>query len=270
VLVVPDQVFWVFSVTQLVTGLAILSMIGAIVGSVFAARGPANEEVASFLASSAAIAGTESYLESIVARLSFWPFLVLFQGVWTLVVPVALLFAFWAARQRILEEPGAHLPLLRRVAVVGLAVGWGAGLGHALEHLDVLVVPDQVFWVFTVTQLVTGLFGGLGYVAVFALIAHRIAERRATNRPAVVAVTAVGKRSLSCYLAQSVICAPILSGWGFGLGGVWGSAAVAVFAVAVWLVTLGLAYAQERAGQRGPAEVLLRRLVYRRSTREPA
>ena len=159
-------------------------MLSAIVGSVFAARGPANEQVASFLASSAAIAGTENYLESIVARLSFWPFLVLFQGVWTLVIPIALLLAFWAARQRILEEPGAHLPLLRRVAVVGLAVGWGAGLVHALEHLDVLVVPDQVFWVFSVTQLVTGLFGGLGYVALFGLIAHRIAVRRATGSTA--------------------------------------------------------------------------------------
>ena len=201
------------------TGLLTLSMLGAIVGSVFAARGPTNEQAVSFLAGTAAIAGAENYVESIIARLTFWPFLVLFQGVWTLVVPIALLLAFWAARQRILEEPGEHLPLLRRVAVVGLAVGWGAGLVHALEHLDVLAVPDQVFWVFSVTQLVTGLFGGLGYVAVFALIAHRIAERRATSRPAVVAVTAVGKRSLSCYLAQSVICAPVLSAWGLGMGG---------------------------------------------------
>ena len=68
-------------------------------------------------------------------RLAFWPFLVLFQGVLTLVVPAVLLAAFWAARRRILEEPGRHLPLLRRVAVVGLAVGWSFGLVHALDHL---------------------------------------------------------------------------------------------------------------------------------------
>jgi len=252
------------------TGLLTLSMLSAIVGSVFAARVPANEPAAGFLANAADIAGMENYLESIVARLSFWPFLVIVQGLGTLVIPTMLLFAFWAARQRILEEPGSHLSLLRRVAVVGLAVGWIGGLVHALEHLDLLAVPDQVFWVFFATQSVTGLFGGLGYVALFALIAHRITVRRATRNRGVVAVTAVGKRSLSCYLAQSVICAPALSAWGFGLGGVLGSAGVALFAVGVWLLTLVLAYAQERAGQRGPAEVLLRRLVYRRPSSSPA
>jgi uncharacterized protein len=33
--------------------------------------------------------------------------------------------------------------------------------------------------------------------------------------------------------------------------------------VGVWLVTVAGAYALERAGRRGPAEVLLRRLAYR-------
>ena len=92
--------------------------------------------------------GDRSYPESIVARLMFWPLLVVGQGLMLLVVPVMILLAFWAARRRILEEPGGHLPLLRRVAVIGLAVGWGFGLVHALEHVGVIPVPDQVFWVF--------------------------------------------------------------------------------------------------------------------------
>ena len=175
-----------------------------------------------------------------------------------------MLLAFWAARQRILEEPGRHLPLLRRVAVVGLAVGWSFGLVHAIDHVGPGLVPDQVFWVFSASQSASGLFGGLGYVALFGLIAHRIAARHQPLGMGVVAVTAVGKRSLSCYLAQSVICAPLLAAWGLGLGGILGSAATALFAVGVWLLTVVLAYAQERAGQRGPAEVLLRRLVYPR------
>ena len=89
--------------------------------------------------SAADISGIENYPDSIVARLAFWPFLVLFQGVLTLVVPAVLLLAFWAARQRILEEPGRHLPLLRRVAVVGLSIGWAVGLVHALDHLETAV-----------------------------------------------------------------------------------------------------------------------------------
>ena len=94
----------------------------------------------------------------------------------------------------------------------------------------------------------------------------RIAARHQPLAVGAVAVTAVGKRSLSCYLAQSVICAPALAAWGLGLGETFGSAAAALFAIGVWLVTLMLAYLQERADQRGPAEVLLRRLVYPRSS----
>ena len=131
-------------------------------------------------------------------------------------------------------------------------------------------MPEQVFWVLSATQSVSGLFGGLGYVALFGLVGHRIAARRQPLGVGVVAITAVGKRSLSCYLAQSMICAPVLAAWGLGLGGVFGSGAAALFAVGVWLLTLVLAYAQERAGQRGPAEVLLRRLVYPRSSSRAA
>ena len=243
-------------------GFLLSGIIVALAAAPFAARAPASAATESFLASAADIAGIESYPASIVARLAFWVFLVLFQGVLILVVPAVLLAAFWAARHRILEEPGRHLPLLRRVAVVGLSVGWGFGLLHGLDHLGLLGIPPQLFWVFSVTQSASGLLGGLGYVALFGLLGHWMAVRRAAPGPLAVGVTAVGKRSLSCYLAQSVVCAPLLSAWGLGLGGWFGSAQVALFAIGVWLLTLVLAYAQERAGQRGPAEVLLRRLVY--------
>ena len=69
----------------------------------------------------------------------------------------------------------------------------------------------------------TGLAGGLGYVAVFGLIAARMPQW-ARRHPAVVAVAAVGKRSLSSYLAHSLLVAPLLAAWGLGLGALWGSA----------------------------------------------
>ena len=105
-----------------------------------------------------------------------------------------------------------------------------------------------------------GLAAGLGYVALFGLIAHRMGEWR--RHPAVVAVAAVGRRSLSSYLAHSLIFAPLLAAWGLGLGALLGSATMAAFAVGVWLVTVVGAYAMERAGRQGPAEALPRRLTY--------
>jgi uncharacterized protein len=75
-------------------------------------------------------------------------------------------------------------------------------------------------------------------------------------------VSAVGKRSLSCYLAHSLLFAPVLAAWGLGLGEHLSSWTMALFAVGVWLLTVAGAYALERAGRRGPAEAVLRRLMY--------
>jgi uncharacterized protein len=257
-----DQTLLIWAIA--LTGWLVSGMVAALMAAPFAAREPMNSGAVNIFDIAAELSGMESYPASILARLQFWPFLVLFQGLVTLVIPIMLLLAFWAARQRILEEPGRHLPLLRRVAVVGLAVGWSFGLVHAIDHIGPGLVPEQVFWVFSASQSASGLFGGLGYVALFGLIGHRIAARNQPLGAGTVAVTAVGKRSLSCYLAQSMICAPVLAAWGLGLGGVFGSAEAALFAVGVWVLTVVLAYAQERAGQRGPAEVLLRQLVYPR------
>ncbi|WP_349697410.1 DUF418 domain-containing protein [Actinopolymorpha sp. B17G11] len=107
----------------------------------------------------------------------------------------------------------------------------------------------------------TGLAGGLGYIAAIALVAHELSVRRRRPR-AVVAVAAVGSRSLSCYLTHSLIFSPLLAAWGLGLGAVMESATRAGFACCVWLVTVVGAYALERSGRRGPAEWLLRRLLY--------
>ncbi|CAM5396902.1 DUF418 domain-containing protein [Streptomyces purpurascens] len=181
---------------------------------------------------------------------------------------ILFLLGFRAARRRILEEPGRHRTLLRLTALLGIAVGWLGALPAALAHIGVLHVPDVMqseSGALTVLRDITGNAAGLGYVAAVALFAHwwtaRGPRRGAT---AVAAVTSVGKRSLSCYLAHSLLFAPVLAAWGLGLGEQLGSATMALFALAVWLVTVAGAYALERAGRRGPAEAVLRRLMYGR------
>ena len=93
------------------------------------------------------------------------------------------------------------------------------------------------------------MFGGLGYAALFGLIAAALARPGPTVGTVTSAVTAVGKRSLSSYLAQSVIFTPLLCAWGLGLGAVLGSAGVAALAIGVWLATFG----GRRAGASRPA-----------------
>jgi uncharacterized protein len=244
------------------TGLLVLAAAGAVVGSVLAAAYPPSTETVSFLAGVKEINAIPSWPASVLPRLTFWVTLVAFQGLLTLVVPIAVLLAFWAARRGVLERPDRYRRLLTTVAVSGLVVGWVGGAVHALHHLGVLPVPDQVSWVFSATQPVTGLLGGLGYIALFGLVAAALARRSRTSGPLTLSITAVGKRSLSSYLAQSVICAPLLTAWGLGLGAVLGSATAAVLAVGVWLVTVVGCTLLEQRGLRGPAEWLPRRLAY--------
>lgn len=263
--------------TSVLGGLLTVGTLLAVVGSAFLATLPADDPAARELVKSfgpdTGAMSEPSYVASVVERLVFWVLGTVGQGVLMLVVPMMLLLAFWAGRRRILEHPGDHLPLLRRVAVVGLAVGWLGPLPAALDHLGVLPVPEHAAWVFLPVQIVTGFFGGLGYVALFGLVGHRVALRRtgapsrdlfATDGWFAGAIQAVGKRSLTSYLLQSVLCAPVLAAWGLGLGQHLGSFTMLLYAVAVWGVTVLFAVWLERTGRRGPAEVALRRLVYGR------
>jgi uncharacterized protein len=267
---------WVFG------GLLTIGVVCAVIGAWFVAQLPADDALAQSIAADFAQTtdsmSATSYLDSIGERLGWWALGTVAQGVLMLVVPMMLLLAFWAGRRRILENPGEHLPLLRRVAVVGITIGWLGPLPSALDHVGVAVVPDHAAWVFIPVQVLTGFFGGLGYVALFGLLGHRVALRRrgapsrnllATDGPFVGAVQAVGKRSLTSYLLQSVLCAPILTAWGLGLGEHLSSWTMLLYAVVVWGATVAFAVWQERTGRRGPAEVALRRLVYGRPVQAP-
>ncbi|MFC3998320.1 DUF418 domain-containing protein [Nocardiopsis sediminis] len=218
--------------------------------------------------------GEPDALAAVGTRLATWLFVALGGGLLGFSFHTVMLLGFWAARNRVLEEPERHLKLLRATAVTGVAVGWAGGLPQALAHVGVLDVPAAMVveeGPFYALQTVTGVFGGLGYVAVVAL-ACRAMPPRIRSGTAVTAVAAVGKRSLSCYLAHSLVFAPVLAAWGLGLGAAMGSATMALFASGVWLLTVAGALLLERKGRRGPAEALLRRLVYGRAERprEPA
>jgi uncharacterized protein len=202
--------------------------------------------------------GQQNYLLSAGIRIGMWVAVTAFQLL-GFIIPIAILVAMVAARAGVLEEPEKHVPLLRRTAIGGIAIAWGVGAVVALQNAGMLL-PAEYGWAWMGVNTLAGMFGGFGYIAVFGLIAARVR----TRPPGVVrgALQALGKRSLSGYLAQSVVFAPLMSAWGFGLGTHLSSWSITVIAIATWLLTVVLAALLERAGKRGPAEWLLRRLVY--------
>ncbi len=175
-----------------------------------------------------------------------------------LTVPLAVVLGILAARRGLLDRPAEHRALLIRIAIIGIAIGWAGGALAALQFAGMLFDPAISWGTMGISSL-AGVAGGIGYAALFGLVAAAVGERRGIVTGA---IAALGKRSLSGYLAQSVLFAPVLAAWGFGLGAQLTPLAATGYAVGVWLVTLVIAAILDRAGTRGPAEVLLRRLAY--------
>ena len=106
----------------------------------------------------------------------------------------------------------------------------------------------------------TGILGGFGYAALLALLAVRLQAR---PRPVVDAIAAVGQRSMTCYLAQSVVWAVVFTPFLLDLSDNLTVTTTALLAAATWLATVALADWMRRTGRRGPFEVLIRRVTYR-------
>ncbi|GAA3689915.1 DUF418 domain-containing protein [Nonomuraea antimicrobica] len=174
-------------------------------------------------------------------------------------VVTAAVVGLWAGRRDLMAVPDG---VMRRAAVWGPLIGVAGGLPVGLVAGEFVEVGGQAtVMVLNAVHVVSGIAGGLGYAALMALLARRIGARRG---PVVTALSACGQRSMTCYLLQSVVFVAVLTPYVGGLGGTLGSAATVALALGAWAGTVLLAELMRRAGVRGPAETLLRRLAYRR------
>jgi uncharacterized membrane protein YeiB len=184
-----------------------------------------------------------------------------------LVAPAVLVGA-WAARRRLLDQPERHRRPLRTGSALGLAVGLLGAQPLALAASQAWEEPSLAGSVLAaVLHTVTGYAAGLGYACLGGLVAVRLAGRRGL---VVRALVATGQRSLTCYLAQSMVFVALLASYGGGLGDDLGVAQITGAALLTWLGTVLLALGLDRAGLGGPFEVLLRRLTYGTSRPVPA
>lgn len=175
------------------------------------------------------------------------------------VVPAAVLGVV-AARRGVLEHPARHLPLVRAVALLGIPIAVLGGLPSGLAVIGVLDVDSMaVGSALAVLHSITGLAGGLGLVAAIAWAAARSPEGAITR-----SLAALGRNSLSGYLALSLVFAVLLSPLFLGLGATLGTAGAAALGLITWGATIVAAVALDRRGRRGPAELVLRRLTYPR------
>lgn len=198
-------------------------------------------------------------LAAVVLRVQEWIVggLIL-QALLALVAPV--LIGVWAARRRLLDEPERHRRLLRWAAGAGLALAIAGGLPKASMVAGWWGDPSSAATIVADSlHNLTGYAGGVGYAALAGLIALRVAGRPGR---AVTALAALGQRSLTGYLTQSVVFVAVLASYGGGLGDDVGVPVAALLAVVTWGATVVAADLMGTRGYRGPAELALRRLTY--------
>lgn len=171
------------------------------------------------------------------------------------------------ARRGILTDAENHLKLLRIVAVVGLSAAVLTGVPAGLESAGVL---NTEIWA-TLSQI-AGNLAGPGIIAAIALALRGLQQKQKATADAGVdaptmpmpleALKALGQRSMSGYLMQSVLFIVLVSGWGFDVFDGASVTAIAGWSALIWLVTVFFAYGLEVAGKPGPAEKLHRRMTY--------
>ena len=179
-----------------------------------------------------------------------------------LVVPCVMI-GVGVARWGLLQDPRGRGPLLVGIALVGLGIGALGALPFALMQLDWACV-GSASWSYPLFHA-SGVAGACGWLALLALVGGGPRE----NLGSVCAfLSAIGRRSMTAYLSQTVLF--ILIFVVLGVAGVrsLGIAVSGLIALVVWaLIGLGCVIAEASGSPRGPAEWALRWLVTKSARR---
>ncbi len=215
--------------------------------------------------------GAETFPLAVLARLGEWTIALVSVPFGGLGLLAPMILGMWAARYRVLERPFEHRRALALVAGIGIPVSVLGALPIALALLGIIELSWAVEPFAAMLHAATGAVGGAAYVALIALtVGGRGSGRElggATAKPGGPIsrlFAALGQRSLSGYLAQSVVFVIVFAPYGLGLGGSASVAEATQVAVLTWLATLVLAGLLAAADRGGPAEWVLRRAVYGR------
>ncbi|WIM66757.1 DUF418 domain-containing protein [Corynebacterium breve] len=174
-----------------------------------------------------------------------------------------ILIGFLFARTGVLHEPEKHLRTLWAWIIAGAAVVLFIGLPWGLSAAG-FINPE---WAetFSTLNLNFGYITGPAIVALVTVVLMPVQRRYAETDVVPLwlrAPVALGKRSMSGYLMQSVLFFILALPFTLNLLTDIGAALVLVVATGVWLVTLILAVILEMTGTPGPFEWLHRRISY--------
>jgi len=167
------------------------------------------------------------------------------------------LFGSWFVRSGVMENTAAHLPLFRKLAVVGLPLGIGLGLLGSLIATSHTPGDRYDGWGIAVGLSILGnLPACLGYVGIVVLMLH---SQTVFSRIKVLGP--LGRMALTNYLTQSLICAIYFYGYALGH---WGMprAQQVVFVLVVYAAQIAFSHWWLSRFHYGPMEWLWRGFTY--------
>lgn len=173
-----------------------------------------------------------------------------------MVLPVMLIGFVWARRGTL---AGGHHRELWAWTLVALAIILFLGLPWGLSTIGVLdpALADPL----NAANSCIGMLTGPGIVAA-ATLALEPLQRRGARPWFLWPLIALGKRSMTGYVLQSVFFLALVYPFTLNIGPEFSAAGQGSLAAGVWLLTLVFACVLEAAGKPGPFEWVHRRLSY--------
>jgi len=204
------------------------------------------EEFSLALNEIAAVYSTGSYLDQVLFR---------FDGIFQMrleaiaVIPMNILlflFGVYLVRAGIFRQTKRSEELRKKFFF------WGLVVGIPLNALVFLPFYSMV-------TLVRYLFAPLMAVG-YLMAIHWILERKA-NHFLLQRLSEVGRTALSCYILQNITASVLFYSWGFSLGGKLNSVGTIVVFIFITLLMMIFAHFWLRKYNRGPFEMIWRRLT---------
>jgi uncharacterized membrane protein YeiB len=190
--------------------------------------------------------------QALAAHPEEWLAITLFSA---LLTAPAVLVGVVIARTGTLDDPAAHRRRLVAWAVAGLGASVLLGLPLALAVAGAWTPGVVAGGLAGAAHTAGGFAGALGLLGVMGLLGS-------VSWPGRDLLAAAGTWSLTLYLAQSVVFTAVFARFAGDLGAVAGVATASLIGLLTWLAGVLGAGVLARAGHRGPAELLVRRLTY--------
>lgn len=180
------------------------------------------------------------------------------------ILPMILLGFVWG-RERVMEDVDRYAARLWAWVVVTVLVIVLVGIPFGLSSIGVL--PYEWEPGFAILNQAFGRLTGPGILAAVMLAMRPVQRRIAEGAPVpgwLASFNALGKRSMTGYLGQTIILFPLTSVFLLNIGHDFPIAGQMALATGVWSVTLLVAWAMERQGVPGPFEKFHRTISYGR------